>query len=37
MANPRIGFKQFRQEGCLSYLIFDKSNREAVVVTPTAA
>jgi glyoxylase-like metal-dependent hydrolase (beta-lactamase superfamily II)/rhodanese-related sulfurtransferase len=28
------GLKQFRQEGCLSYLIFDRASREAAVIDP---
>jgi glyoxylase-like metal-dependent hydrolase (beta-lactamase superfamily II)/rhodanese-related sulfurtransferase len=28
------GLKQFRQEGCLSYILFDRASREAAVIDP---
>lgn len=34
-SSPQFGFKQFRTEGCISYLIFDPSTRKGALVDPS--
>ncbi|MGZ3698429.1 MAG: MBL fold metallo-hydrolase [Bdellovibrionota bacterium] len=33
--NSVFGFRQFRLHGCLSYIVFDRATREALVVDPS--